>query len=170
MKRLLLLASIASAAFVAAPLMPASAATTGACELAGIAHLEPELNAELKSTTFSFEGTGGSCVETGSTVKKPVEKSEVHGKGELSCPAGQNIAALKGEVSGTGAIKVAGIPEQKFNFKLVAAAGSVTFTAEGEEVKAAGDAEFLTHQKAVEKCAKLKAEELEFTAAIAGTI
>jgi hypothetical protein len=168
MKKLILVASLAVAAVMVVPITSASAAT-GVCTLEGNATLKPPLNAELKETEFSFENETGECVEAPSGAKLKVEEATVEGVGELSCPAGQNIKKLEGEVSGSGKIRLEGEASAKeFEFKLVAAAGLVTFTATGG-ITAGGEAEFLTHEKAVKQCAQLKAEKLEFTAVAAGT-
>ncbi|HEV2980368.1 MAG TPA: hypothetical protein VGX51_02970 [Solirubrobacteraceae bacterium] len=165
MKRLILLASLCVGIAALVPVASASAAED-ACTIEGNAELTPHLGAELKSTKFSFVATPGtSC----SVSKSTITEATVTGEGELSCPAGENIVGLNGKVSGEGTIRRSIDPAAKhFKFELVATAGVVSFKASGE-VTGGGAAEFLTHKEAAEKCAKLNAGGLEFTALVAGT-
>jgi hypothetical protein len=176
MKRLLLALCLCVVGFVLAPIASASA-LTGACTIEGGAELTPALNAELQNAEFTFTSSSGSCKEGLETVE--VEEATVEGKGELSCPAGENIAGLKGEVKGEGLIKIRG-KKYHFYFSLVAAGGTVTFTVHTklptqlepatEEVNASGEAEFLTDTGSATQCAELEAKNLKFTAAVAGKL
>jgi hypothetical protein len=166
MKRLVLLAGLCVGIAALAPVASASAAEADSCVIEGGASLTPHLNGELKSTEFSFTAAAGTpCAISKSTIAE----ASVHGQGELSCPAGENIVALKGSVSGEGSIRRSiDATAKHFKFELVAAGGTVEFRASGE-VTGGGSAEFLTHKESAEQCANLNAGNLGFTALVAGT-
>jgi hypothetical protein len=177
MKKLMLIASLALVAVALVPAASASAALTGSCELRGEAELNPPLGATPKATKFKFTNATGAekvCngVEGTEVKKLAILQAKVEGEGQLSCPVGENLVpGLEGGVSGTGEIELEGETSVKHvSFRLVAAAGIVTFTVEGEGVTATGVAEFVTSTKSVKQCAALNASSLEFTAVAAGTL
>ena len=177
MKKLLLVACLAVAAFVIAPIASASAVEfTGTCEVEGKTKFIPALHAEpQRGVKYEFEATGGKCLNEKHEEFK-VEKTTVvkEGYGELSC------AAAESEAPGKGVLGVKNVTEPleaekqfKFELRFVAAAGVVTLKIYKEwefqaAVSATGTATFLLAKEAKE-CAK-GVSELEFKAVAAGKI
>jgi hypothetical protein len=172
MRKYTVLAALCIAAFAAVPVASASA-FNGTCAIAGNAELSPNLEVLPKKANFVFEGKAGTkCnyTENNEPKEATVLKAKVHGKGELACTVSESLA---GEVEGSGEIELKeanGTTKlDTFEFKLVAVAGTVEFSAKGAGVNAAGAAQFLTSTKSLKECTNLAgAKELEFEAHATG--
>jgi hypothetical protein len=150
MKRLFLVASLCTAAFVAAPIAAASAAEKGACVFEGKATFTPELTfAPVKGVTYSFkaEGAANACVTEKRGVLKVVEAS-VEGKANAGCKEGESEPGLPGK----GKLKLEGEEKAKeFEFTFKAKGTQVQFKTTGG-VKAEGEASFAVDKEGVQKC------------------
>jgi hypothetical protein len=180
MKRLILIASVSVAAFVAVPLASANAAAVGECTIEGKATFTPNLKTfpngfppGVEATAFAFIAAKGHC--TGTESLEFVSATNVKGSGVLSCPvAGAGLEVGPTGAHGTGelTVKENGVtqPARHFALKLVAAAGVVPLVITGE-IMATGFATFLTDPESVKSCAvNGEAESLNFVAVTAGTV
>jgi hypothetical protein len=178
MKRAILFGVLCLTALAVLPVAAASAETKGVCTIEGEAEfrkgaggLEP-LNVAVPSTHgYKFSASGGSCTND-KGLPVALNKAEVNGEGELACVVSNGVTSIVGKVSGSGVIEVGGEGPKTFEFKFVAAAGNVLFTATGG-VTAVGDAQFLTPAggaERAEKCVKSEITKLPFLAVTAGKI
>jgi hypothetical protein len=162
-RKMMLLGVLCLTGFALAPVTSASA-FAGTCKIEGKAEFAPPLGAKLEETKFTFASSGGECTGTGAPT---FEKATVAAEGNLSCAVANGVVEVKGKVRGSGTITLGGKTDE-FEFKFVAAAGVVKFTAKGPQVNSAGNAEFLTDKKGLESCAAGEAKELEFKAVATG--
>jgi len=150
MRRILLIAPLALAAFVLAPMATANAATvSGACTVSGTAHFTPT---GLKSVPgpmgYDFTGTG-TCNGTlnGTPVTNSPVTAHAAGSGTLSC-----VGAVSTGGSGTLAFTSAGVTIG-FQVDLVGAGSEVTFVLTGNGGgNGVGHATFATNGTRATEC------------------
>jgi hypothetical protein len=188
MKRLFLLAPLCVAAFLIAPLASANAESlVGTCVIKGTAKFSKKLPFNLPEHIeyhFLSAAEGGvECEgvnETGEKAKATGD-AEVLGLGKIACVVGDGVG-ITGEAHGKAKILILfEVLGKKFHvtaegeFTFIATVG-VPFTALGENLKAAGLANFATpgtqeqKEKTIEECKKGELEELKFDAVATGKI